>query len=330
VLADRLRPGDRVLVLNGAGVYNVGDEAILEGILHQLPHREQAIVISRDPEDTRRLHGVRAVGPWGALLALLRVQVLIVAGGMFSSHMGPMQRLIPWFIRLARLFRVRCLFEGIGIYANTPPETLARLRAVMSSVESVTVRDSVCVEVVAGLGARAEIVPDMANHMPAASEAEADDLLLAEGVPAARPLVGLALTVTGSDDAARVVETFSALVNEMPEVTFVFTPMCQHPWVESHNDLVLADRIAARAPALRIIRGWYRPQQVMAVFGRLDAAVCMRYHSLLFAWRQNCPIVALPYSPKCDDFIQAHELPQSDIDAGAIRAHLENLIGSMP
>ena len=329
MLADQVRSQDRVLVLNGAGVYNVGDEAILEGVLHQLPRREQAVVVSRDPEDTRRLHGVQAIAPWMAPFELLSVRVLVIAGGMFSSHMGPMQRLIPWFIRLARLFGVRCLFHGVGIYANTPPATLARLRAVMPAVESVTVRDRVCVDVVAELGVTAEVVPDLANYMPSAPESEADDILLAEGVPATRPLVGLALTATGLEDDSQLIETFAALINDTPQATFVFIPMCQHPYVPSHNDLVLADRIAERAPALHIMRTWYGPQQVLAVFGRLDAAICMRYHSLLFAWRQHCATIALPYSPKCDDFIQAHQLVQAEFDATAIRAQLEDMIGPL-
>jgi polysaccharide pyruvyl transferase WcaK-like protein len=330
VLAEHIRSVDRVMVLNGAGVHNVGDEAILEGILHQLPRRQQAVVVSRDPRDTRQLHGVRAVAPWLAPLTLLRTQVLVIGGGMFSSHMGPMQRLIPWFVRLALFLHVRCLFIGVGIYANTPPKILRRMRAIMPRLAQISVRDGVCADVVTSLGGAVEVIPDLANHMPSAPLEQADDILIAEGIPPERPLIGLALTATGLDDAEVLAETFVAVIEGLPEANFVFLPMSQHPWVPRHNDLVLAERIATRAPNLHIIRGWYGPEQILALFARFDVAVCMRYHSLLFAWRQGCAIIALPYSPKCDDFIGAHGLQQAEFDAAAIRRDLDRLTGSAP
>jgi hypothetical protein len=67
--------------------------------------------------------------------------------------------------------------------------------------------------------------------------------------------------------------------------------MSQHPFVPAHNDLLLGRRLQLRSPRLAILEGSLRPEEVMAVFGSLSAAVCMRYHSLLFAARAGTPII---------------------------------------
>jgi len=41
-------------------------------------------------------------------------------------------------------------------------------------------------------------------------------------------------------------------------------------------------------------------------FSLLAAAVCMRYHSLLFAARAGIPIVAIPYAEKCRTWLDEH------------------------
>ena len=56
---DRL--ADPVLVVGAYGYGNVGDEAVLAGLLAKLGDRS-VTVVSRDPESTTRLHGVPSVG----------------------------------------------------------------------------------------------------------------------------------------------------------------------------------------------------------------------------------------------------------------------------
>ena len=83
------------LIAGYYGFGNTGDEAILAAILNGLHARSpssRAVVISGDPADTRRRHGVEAV-PWRDVLAIDRAVkdsdlVIIGGGGLFQDHWG--------------------------------------------------------------------------------------------------------------------------------------------------------------------------------------------------------------------------------------------------
>jgi polysaccharide pyruvyl transferase WcaK-like protein len=94
----------------------------------------------------------------------------------------------------------------------------------------------------------------------------------------------------------------------MPGVQFCFVPMSQHPFVATHNDLVLGRSLRARAPRLAILEGSPQPSAMLAVFECLAGAICMRYHSLLFAERAGIPVLPIPYAPKCDRWLAARGL----------------------
>jgi len=316
---------DRVLVIASVGMRNVGDEAILEGLVQQLPARDRVVAVSGDPAGTREMHRLRAISVWATPFWLLWCNVLVISGGLFSGHMGPKQRLTPLLVQLALLMRIKCIFHGVGIYPSTPLKIQKRLRRIVARLTLITVRDEICVDFVRQLGGEAHLVPDLSLSMPAAPVERAEEILAQEDVDLHRPLVGLALTATGIESPEPLVREFSTVINEMPDTQFLFIPMCQHPRVAGHNDLLLADALQRRAPSLRILHGWYRPQEVLAVYGVLDAAICMRYHSLLFAHRTGCNIIALPYSEKCDDFVQRNNLSTTEIDAMSLVQALSDI-----
>src|SRR5690606_26903894 len=86
-----------VLVVGAYGMGNIGDEAMLAGLLRRLRGR-RVTVVSGDPAATRRLHRVKAVSARRASTELARTDAVVIGGGsLFSSHMGRRGRLIPLF-----------------------------------------------------------------------------------------------------------------------------------------------------------------------------------------------------------------------------------------
>ena len=325
MLSSYISAKDRVLVIASVGMRNVGDEAILEGLVHQLSSRDRIVAVSGDPRDTREMHHLQAVSPWAAPFALLHCNVLIISGGLFSNHMGPMQRLTPRFLQLAILLGVRCIFYGVGIYSSTPPKIRKQLRRVIPRLKLIAVRDAICVDVVHQMGGVAQLVPDLANSITPSKPERAVEILQHEGIELKRPLVGMALTATGMKSPESLLKAFASVINDMPNTQFLFIPMCRHPRLESPNDLLLAEELARRVPALNVLRGWYAPEEILAIFGLLDVAICMRYHGLLFSLRNERPIVAIPYSEKSNDIVYRHGLMTANMDAESIKARLVEL-----
>jgi polysaccharide pyruvyl transferase WcaK-like protein len=287
---------DPILILGGSGYRNVGDEAMLAGLLTELGDR-RVTVVSRAPAETSGMHGVPAVGVGDAVAALRRHRSILIGGGsLFGSDMGAIGRLLPAFGLWASALGREVALVGIGL--DPQPGAAALVRRLAHRAKVVRVRDRSSVEVLAGWGIRAEVGPDLSKAMAPAPPATGAALLRAAGVRLGRPVVGLSLTALAPSLAARVLEAVSGAIDELPETQFCFIPMSQHPFVQAHNDLLLARRLRARQPRVAILEGSHHPAAVLAACGHLTALVGMRYHSLLFAERQAVPLVPISYAPK--------------------------------
>jgi polysaccharide pyruvyl transferase WcaK-like protein len=317
---------ERVMVLGGYGVRNVGDEAMLAGILTRLA-RERVTVVSRNPYETASMHQVTAVTPIRALALLPKHDVLLIGGGgLFSSQMGLAGRLIPTFGLLASLLSVRVIIEGVDIDRQSPAFVRKTLRLLLSRCSSITVRDRVSRDSLATWGVQSQVAPDLSTFMPCAPL----DSRFAEslGLRDDRPCVGLCLNGVNSVDEARVLEVMPLVMRRLPNVTFCFIAMSQHPTASHQNDLRLAHQLKERVPELLILEDWLHPQQILGVFCYLSAAVCMRYHSLLFAQRAGVPIVGLPYAEKCRRWLEEAGEDEAPFDADSLTARLEAIVAA--
>ena len=320
--AVRIRPGDRVLVLGGYGVRNVGDEAILSGLLNELPHCRLRVV-SRAPRETSNMHRVKAISPLLAPAALWGSDVLIVGGGgIFSGHMGTMSKLIPLFSRLALPRGTRVAFHGIGVYSSAPRWVSKSIVALAPRLASITVRDAVSARVLRSFGVEAPVVPDLSQAMPSASPERGRELLCTLGLDPSHPLVALCLTATESSLGDALLHTFPSVIDALPEVQFAFVTMSRHPTVSRQNDLSFAQRLRSRAPRLAILEDWLHPAEILALLGQFPVVVGMRYHSLLFAERAGAAVSAIPYAEKCVSWIEERGLESTRMDAASLTEHI--------
>ena len=318
-----------VLVLGGYGYRNVGDEAMLAGLLRQIGPGRRVTVLSRMPSETAALHGVRAIPLWRSVHALRSHRSLIIGGGgLFGRDMGALGRLLPLYGLFASALGVQVAILGVGVEREMRPIAAWLLRRLGKRAVAVTVRDERSAEVLTDWGIRAEVVPDLSAGVNPATARRGSELLRRAGIDPKRQVVGIALTAMRADHVAALEAAVTHCVAKLPDVQFCFIPMSQHPFLDAHNDLLLAHRLRARSPQLAVLEGSLRPEEVMAVFGRLTAAVCMRYHSLLFAERAGTPIIPLPYAPKCEAWIDEHGLKRVPLQAAALAKAIGAAVGA--
>ena len=318
-----------ILILGGYGYRNVGDEAMLAGLLREIGPDRRVTVVSRMPAETAAIHGVKAIPLWQSVRALRSHSSLIIGGGgLFGRDMGALGRLLPLYGLLASALGVKVAIRGVGVDREMRPIAARLLRALGRRAVAFTVRDEHSAEVLAEWGIRAEVVPDLSAGVEPALARRGSELLRRAGIDPKRPVVGLALTAVRAHQAAAIEAAVTHCMTELPDVQFCFIPMSQHPFVHAHNDLLLGRGLQRRSPRLAVLDGGLSPEEVMAVFGRLTAAVCMRYHSLLFAERADIPIVPVPYAPKCEAWIAEHGLEGVPLEPAAFTSAVGAVIGS--
>jgi polysaccharide pyruvyl transferase WcaK-like protein len=288
-----------ILVVGAYGYRNIGDEAILAGLLTSLAGR-RVTVVSRSPAETSGLHGVAAIGLRSAIPALGRHRsVLIGGGGLFGRDMGRIGRLLPLFGLLAAGFGRTIVVDGVGVEGGMSAASRLLVRRLLRVAQQVTVRDQVSAQLVREWGIEPLVEQDLSTRMPPAPARIGRNLLRAAGVDERRPVIGLCLTAVNPELTPAVMAAVIDLMRRQPEMQFCFIPMSQHPYLPRHNDMILARSLQATCPQMKIVEGMHHPTAVLSLFGALDAVVAMRYHSLLFAERAGIPFVPLAYAAKC-------------------------------
>ena len=320
-------PAKPMLVVGGYGYRNAGDEAILAGLL-RVTGRDGVTVVSRMPAETRAVHDVRSVPLGESPAAIARHRGLVIGGGgLFGRDMGLLGRVLPLAgVAAAAAGRdVRVL--GVGVDREMPGSARRLLGLLGRRARSVVVRDLKSQEILAELGVPAVVAPDLSSLVPSAGPLVGRRILDAAGFhPGRRPVVGVALAGLNPELAVRMEHALIATIDALPEIEFAVLPMSRHPFVPAHNDAVFANRLVAKRPRLQIVAPPDDTAALLGVYEAFSAAVCMRYHSLLFAERAATPIVPVAYAEKCRHWLDERGLASAEPSPEALTAAVGSAI----
>lgn len=102
--------------------------------------------------------------------------------------------------------------------------------------------------------------------------------------------------------------------------------MARHPTVASHDDLLLGRQLQQLQPRVHLLQADAHPASILSVFRSLDVAVCMRFHSLLFAERAGIPMIPIAYASKCSTWLTSRGMRSVQPSPDAVLAALTELL----
>lgn len=278
----------RVLVSGYYGFGNLGDEALLAGLLGGLKaHGHTPVVLSSDPKATEKQHGVEAAHRLrGYAVALARADALVSGGGGLLQD-STSRRSLDYYlnvIRIARRTGKRVVIYGqsLGPLSDGGQEAVARtLRGL-----PVAVRDEQSMRLAAGMNLKPTLVAD-----PALLLANADAEPLPE--PEAAPVV---LIPRGGQPHLN--ESLEELALELVEAGVPIAGMAFHP---REDDAPLM-RMKRMVPELEL---WEESDPLAAV-QRLERAryvVSIRLHGCILAAVAGVGFAGISYDPKVKGFL---------------------------
>jgi polysaccharide pyruvyl transferase CsaB len=314
----------RYLISGYYGEGNLGDEAILAGILQGLERhdpRADSTVISFAPADTERRHGVAAVStslrrPGPLLRALDAADILISGGGSFLHEAdfdlygrsflfreGKL-RPVPYFLSVVLLAQARGVpviwyAQGLGPLRTAPARRLVAFAARRSA--ALTWRDRDAAALAAEVGARAAVeavVPDPAYCLRASPPADSRRAVAAAGVRG--PYLAVSprpwLRMTGYRSA--LVAAVNAAVREY-DLDVVFVPLQERTDGPLCRELAAAPELAGRAA---VLTGVEDPALLAGVLGQARACITMRLHAGILSAVGGAPAAVIDYDPKVRAF----------------------------
>lgn len=326
-----------VIGISGSyGGLNVGDEAILASAIAQLRAEIPGVEIvcfSRNAEHTRASHDVdRALNARTAMRAQIqpevrRLDLLLLGGGgiLYDTEAQAYLREVV----LAQELGVPTFAFAIGIGPLQGREERRAVRDGLNRMAGITVREKTAKRLAEDIGVTVPVEVTADPALLLRPEPFEDAMLAREGVPLDRRLVALSVREKGAAAPDLSEAAYHDIVAEAADYMIhrfgadaVFVPMERADRREAH---AVISRMTAPERA-HVLRGEYRPGQVLGLMPRFSMAVGMRLHFLIFAAVAGVPLMALPYAAKVMDFLRSAGvagMPVEEARAGAFLAALD-------
>jgi polysaccharide pyruvyl transferase CsaB len=336
---ERTHPEGRRLRIGISGSYggmNLGDEAILGGILSRLRTvaPTELTVFSHDPSDTLARHEVDHAIPVRRLnrrevaREISELDVLVLGGGGILYDGAAEAYLREVFI--AHELGVPVVTYAISAGPLTTSAARTAVRDALNASALITVRDRLGYRLLEDVGVTQEIHLTADPAFLLEPDQLSADALTAEGIDLDRKLVAFSVREPGPAAPDMEPERYFALlaqaadfIIERYDTDVVFVPMEKTDVRQSHA-VMGSMRNAERA---EIVRRRYSPRQVLDLLRHFDFAVGMRLHFLIFAAMQGVPFTALPYASKVAgllDDLAMESPPLGDTGIGQLIARIDH------
>lgn len=321
------------LICGFYGNYNLGDEAMLAGMLNLLRQQQDNLsftVFSNDPQDTETRYSVQSIHrlnqklKFQRLLKIFQNRYFILGGGDLLRDSVKFPVALSWLRPLQKAIQLgrRTLVLGISVGEIWKPETQALIPQVLNKVDLLTVRDVQSKTKLEQLGVR--------NHIHVISDLALQSLPNTSSQPirpADQPIqVGISvrhLSGRGSSVNVDMYPTFqkemAALADFLVEqygATVHFLPFrtqkdYYHPTDDDYVSILNLLRYSRYSAQFVVHRYFESLQDLNQLISTLDLTIGMRLHSLILSAGLGVPIIAAEYDPKVRGFME--EIGQSEV-----------------
>ena len=306
------RTGTRTLLLCGYyGENNLGDDALLQVLLQQIPAGFTLLITANDREALRALApragnvSRRSLG--SVLGAVGRADALILGGGSLLQDSTSMRSLIYYLLLIvtARLQRRPILLWGQGLGPLNRPISRWLVRQVLPLCTAASWRDQSSLDRSRRWAPRlpAQMAPDPVWQMPPQSWSGGGSIVVCW-----RPTSLL-------DDSG-----WSVLLTALDELAAQLRSPVRWLAFHQHQDAVLFDALKDRGlipAALAARSSTIVPRSIETVFATVRKArlvLPMRLHALILARLTGCPVAALSYDPKVEAAAEMAGVPWLKLD----------------
>ena len=301
------------------GGMNLGDEAILEGMLHTLKASAdvEVVVFSFNPADTEKRHQVRTI-PFremhkeDIIEELKKLDLFILGGGgiLFDGMAENLLRDLNWAIEL----NVPTFIYAISVGPLNSPTLKELVASSLNKVDRITVRENESKRFLNEIGVTKDIAVTADPALLIEPIHFTKEMLKKEGIDPSETLVGISIREPGpaAPQLDNIEHYHSILANSADymidrfDARVIFIPM------ELKSDSQHAHAVISKMSNIKktsVLREEYTSGQVLDLMHYLSFAVGMRLHFLIFAGLQYVPFMPLAYASKVRGFLDDLDLP---------------------
>ncbi|WP_077214831.1 polysaccharide pyruvyl transferase family protein [Bacillus dakarensis] len=334
----------KIGIIGNYGHDNNGDEAILQGILTQLVdelgiNSDDIVIFSNNPDNTKSRYGLQTVKllhKRGSLLKSMMATIahnrkiisglnlLIIGGGGLLMDMY--KRDAPLYsshAMLGRLTGCKVIIYGVGAGPITTKPGTFLIKKMISSAESVSVRDTKSKELLESIGVTkpVHVIADPAFQLGKQVDRQPTSSVKNIGVTAV-PYFSKDYWPTSDEAIYRnYVNGMAANLDVLIEkhgvnVTFFSTKFPQDVKVTEEIFEVMKHR-----DHVTILKDNLHPPELVSICQKQDILIGTRLHSLILAVAAKTPVIGIGYHQKVKDFLKKIDREQGFVDIQDLHEH---------
>lgn len=332
-------PQYHVVMSGYYGFNNTGDEAIMLSMhknIQQLGDNYHITVLSNKPKETKEKYGIEAVYRFGlrdVFHAIRKCDVLLSGGGSLLQDSTSTRSLMYYLsiTAMAKMMRKKVMLYANGIGPVSGKRNRRLVKQVVNKADLITLREENSYEELLSMGVNPKkcfVTADPVFTMNGITEAQARELLEAEGVPMDKPIV--VVSVRNWKDMDKFIGKFAQMCDTIVEKynrNIVFLGM-QMP-----NDITVSERVRSKMKQnAYILKNNHSPYEVMGIISQADFILSMRLHTLIFAARQRVPLIGFVYDPKIEYYLDKLDMPSGgslkEFDPAKTLEYVDDVIGN--
>ena len=309
-------PQYHVVMSGYYGFNNTGDEAIMLSMhknIQQMGDNYHITVLSNKPEETKKKYGIEAVYRFGmrdVFHAIRKCDVLLSGGGSLLQDSTSTRSLMYYLsiTVMAKMLRKKVMLYANGIGPVSGKRNRRLVKQVVNRADLITLREENSYEELLSMGVNPKkcfVTADPAFTMNGIDGEASRALLQAEGVPMDKPIV--VVSVRKWKDMDKFIGRFARMCDTIVEKydrNIVFLGM-QMP-----NDIIVSEKVRAQMKQKAyILKENHSPYEVMGIISQADFILSMRLHTLIFAAKQQVPLIGFVYDPKIEYYLEKLEMP---------------------
>jgi polysaccharide pyruvyl transferase CsaB len=310
----------RIGISGSYGGLNLGDEAILSGIISGLRGSLRSLeitVFSRNPDDTFKRHGiertvaVRSLSRSEVAPEVKRLDLLILGGGGILYDADA-----PTYLRevaIAQEAGIPVVIYAVSAGPLNDSSVQGMVRERLNRAAAVTVRERNAKCLLEDIGVDRDILVTADPALLLQPRPIDSSLLKEEGLDGKSTLIGFSVREPGPATPGLRQEVYHEyLANaadymvERFDAHIVFISM--EPGVQDIQQSHAVVSKMMHAERTRVIHSMYEPDELLSLVGRFSFGVGMRLHFLIFLAVMGVPFAALPYAAKVEGFLESLDI----------------------
>ncbi|MGL5440376.1 MAG: polysaccharide pyruvyl transferase CsaB [Filifactoraceae bacterium] len=310
----------KILVSGYYGFNNVGDEAILkglvEGIRREVPN-SKLVVLSKYPDFTEKKYDVIAIRRMNffSIMREMRSMDLLISGGGSLLQDVTSKRSILYYLLLIymakSIFNKKVMIFSQGIGPVNKPYHRALVKKILNRVDVINVRDDQSKKELIEMGVTGNIsvTTDTVFGMDRPSKTKGQKILRNLKIKEGKLTLGISVRAWESYTENTINEISELIISLTKnfDINIVLIPF------HYYEDLKIMQSIYSNVKSVEdkvfILKDYLYVDDYLSVVGNMDIMLSMRLHGLIFATLMGSYPVGISYDPKIQSFMTLLERP---------------------